>query len=211
MFCPSCGTEERQAVQFCRACGTDLRLARQIFETPDTVTVAADTAREEIGRAFAAKIREVRTGKDLKLITEEVLPEIEKFLESPAEKRLRAMRVGSTLSLIGLGAAVGFSIVSRITGDDGIFFVAAAGLVTLCIGLAYFLNGCFLTVPKSEIADRSQDGAMQRTLESAAAGESIGNATTNELKLPEARQTFVSSVTDETTRALADKQPVVKK
>lgn len=209
MFCPSCGTEEHQPVQFCRACGSDLRRARQIFETPDTVTVAADTAREEIGRAFAAKIREVRT-KDLQMITEEVLPEIEKFLESPEQKRLRAMRIGSTLSLIGIGAAIAFSVVASISQDDGIFFVAAAGFVTFCIGLAFFINGWLLTVPKSEIADRSRDGATQRNLELASATESVVT-TTNELVLPEARQTFVSSVTDETTRTLAEKLPVSKR
>lgn len=210
MYCPSCGTEERQPVQFCRACGTDLRRTRQIFESPDKVTVAADTAREEIGRAFAAKIREVRTGDDLKMITEEVLPEIEKFLESPAQRRLRTMRIGSMLSLIGFGAAVAFAIAANLGGDDGLFVVAAAGFITFCIGLAFFVNGWFLTVPKSDVADRTQDGATQKSLESSAVGESAVTAATNELVLPEARQSFVSSVTDETTRALADKQTVGK-
>src|SRR5437764_1387601 len=28
MYCPSCGSEERQASQYCRACGTDLRPVR---------------------------------------------------------------------------------------------------------------------------------------------------------------------------------------
>ena len=27
MYCPSCGSEERQLSQFCRACGTDLRVS----------------------------------------------------------------------------------------------------------------------------------------------------------------------------------------
>ena len=35
MYCPSCGSEERQLSQFCRACGTDLRIVRNSLESPD--------------------------------------------------------------------------------------------------------------------------------------------------------------------------------
>ena len=59
MFCPGCGLEEVHANQFCRACGTDLRPARKTLEMPDSITASADSAREESGRAFAGKIREV--------------------------------------------------------------------------------------------------------------------------------------------------------
>ena len=59
MYCPSCGSEERQASQYCRACGTDLRPVRVSLEKPDSITASAVTAREEVGRAVADKIREV--------------------------------------------------------------------------------------------------------------------------------------------------------
>ena len=85
MFCPGCGIEEKQFNQFCRACGTDLRPARAVLEMPDIITASAETAREEIGRAFAAKIRDAATATDLKIVAEDVLPQIEKFLESPEE------------------------------------------------------------------------------------------------------------------------------
>src|SRR2546422_7564102 len=35
MFCPSCGSEERQVSQFCRVCGTDMRAVRVSLEKPD--------------------------------------------------------------------------------------------------------------------------------------------------------------------------------
>src|SRR3982750_2892799 len=38
MYCPSCGSEERQLSQFCRACGTDLRVVRNSLENPDAIT-----------------------------------------------------------------------------------------------------------------------------------------------------------------------------
>ena len=65
MFCPNCASEERQATQFCRACGTDLRAVRISLERPDSITASAVTAREEIGRAIAQKIRELETARDL--------------------------------------------------------------------------------------------------------------------------------------------------
>ncbi len=52
------------------------------------------SARDHISRAVADKIRETQSLDDLKKVAEEVLPEIEKFLESPAEKRLRRIRMG---------------------------------------------------------------------------------------------------------------------
>src|SRR5882672_12249558 len=105
MFCPSCGSNE-QTSQFCRACGTDLRTVRTSLERPDSITAIAVTAREEIGRAVAEKIREVEGSHDLKQVAEDVLPQIERFLESPEEKRLRRMRAGVITGAIGLGAAV---------------------------------------------------------------------------------------------------------
>src|SRR5215472_4867113 len=103
MFCPSCGSEERQASQFCRACGTDLGPVRTSLERPDSVTASAVSAREEIGRAVAEKIREVEDAHELKRVAEDVLPKIEKFLESYEEKRLRRMRAGVIVSSIGFG------------------------------------------------------------------------------------------------------------
>src|SRR5690349_21492957 len=85
MFCPGCGSEERQASQYCRACGTDLRAVRVSLERPDSITASAVTAREEIGRAVADQIRRVEDSHDLKRVAEDVLPQIEKFLESPRE------------------------------------------------------------------------------------------------------------------------------
>ena len=82
MFCPGCGSEERQASQYCRACGTDLRPVRLSLERPDSITASAVTAREEIGRAMAEQIRRVQDTRDLKRVAEDVLPQIEKFLES---------------------------------------------------------------------------------------------------------------------------------
>src|SRR2546430_8593069 len=119
MFCPSCGSEERQATQFCRACGTDLRAVRVTLEQPDSITASAVSAREEIGRAMADKIREVEDTRDLKRVAEAVLPQIEKFLESYEEKRLRRIRAGVVVAASGFGTCIlGLIMSAVLRGPD---------------------------------------------------------------------------------------------
>ncbi len=199
MFCPECGIEERQANQFCRACGTDMRRVRVAVESPDSITASAVSARDEIGRAIAAKIRESQSAEELAVVAENVLPEVEKFLESPEEKRMRRMRAGMILACIGIGTAIGISLVSMVMKDSDVIFLAALGLVTFFIGLGFILNGVFLTVPKKTLSDHSSDAASQRELDGLG-----GN--TNDLKLPQSSNLF-SSVTEHTTKHLKDKQP----
>src|SRR5215468_187211 len=106
MFCPSCGSEERQVSQYCRVCGADLRAVRISLEKPDAITASAAGARDEIGRAIAERIRDLETAGDLKQVAEDVLPQIEKFLESPQQRRLRAVRQGVVTSAVGIGATL---------------------------------------------------------------------------------------------------------
>src|SRR5712664_277848 len=115
MYCPSCGSEERQMSQYCRACGTDLRPVRVSLERPDSITASAVTAREEIGRAVAEQIREVDDARDLQRVAEDVLPQIEKFLESPEEKRLRRMRAGVITASVGVGVCIPALLLLAIT------------------------------------------------------------------------------------------------
>ena len=197
MFCPDCGLEDKQSNQFCRACGTDLRPVRNAVAIPDNITASAASARDEIGRAIAAKIRESRSPAELATVAEEVLPEIEKFLESPEERRMRRMRTGMILSSIGFGTAVGISLVSMVMKDGDVIFLAALGVVAFFIGLGFILNGVFLTVPRKGLPDKSSDADSQRELDS---------PPTNDLALPESTGLF-SSVTEHTTRHLK-KDPI---
>jgi hypothetical protein len=184
---------DTNANQFCRACGANLAPVRNAIERPDSLTQSAVTAREEIGRAVAARIRQTQTAGDLKIVAEEVLPEIEKFLEAPEEKKLRRLRTGMVISGVGLGAAIAFSIVAGafFREKEEFFFLAAAGVVCFFIGLAYILNAVFASIPRRLIEDRSTEATRQRELD----------ATTSDLVLPEARQEFVS-VVEQTTRNL---------
>src|ERR1700674_6087181 len=144
MFCPGCGSEDRQASQFCRACGTDLRPVRVSLERPDSITASAISAREDIGRAVAEKIRDVDDARDLRRVAEDVLPQIEKFLESPEEKRLRRMRAGIVTAASGLGAGLLALLLLSISESfkdpevtPVLVFFIGFGIVTflICLGL----------------------------------------------------------------------------
>ena len=199
MFCPGCGLEERQSNQFCRACGTDLRPVRSALERPDNITASAASARDEIGRAVAQKIRETTSTKELAKVAEDVLPEIEKFLESPAEKRMRRIRVGTLISLIGLGVTIAFTLLGIFLKENDMFKAAGLGMVCFFIGLSFFINGLLFTVPPKSLEDKSEDADRQLELD----------AQTNELVLPEPQgQGLFTSVTEHTTQHLKEKQPV---
>jgi hypothetical protein len=191
MFCPSCGSEERQATQFCRACGTDLRAVRVSLEQPDSITAIAVSAREEIGRAVAEKIREVEDSRDLKRVAEDVLPQIEKFLESYEEKRLRRIRAGVIVAASGLGTGIlGLVISAVLPGPDAesALVIVGLGAVAFAIGLGLVLNGLVFTRPRTGLEDHSSDARAQNLLDT-------GHASTQLRSGGEAQPSFRSQTT----------------
>ncbi|MGI8655676.1 MAG: hypothetical protein ACR2LC_10685 [Pyrinomonadaceae bacterium] len=199
MFCPSCASEERQPNQYCRACGTDLRSVRAALERPDEITASAASARDEIGRAIAAKIKETQSTRDLKRVAEDVLPQIEKFLESPEEKRLRCVRSGVVTASIGLGAALLFGFFAH--GDA--LVLVGAGIVVFLIGLGIILNGLAFTVARKRVPDNSLEALTQKALDQSnipAVQSTAELAPSNVLPLPK-------SVTEHTTYRLPEKLP----
>jgi hypothetical protein len=200
MFCPGCGSEERQASQFCRACGTDLRAVRVSLERPDSVTASAVSAREEIGRAVAAKIREVQDARELKKVAEDVLPQIEKFLESPEEKRMRRIRSGVVVSAAGVGGTIFFVLMSAFQqGPDAEKLLGVAGLGVACflIGIGLIINALFFTKPRGRVADHSLDAGDQNLIDGGYTPPAFKAQTTSNLAVaPNA------SVTEQTTRHL---------
>lgn len=156
------------------------------------------TARDEIGRAVAAKIRETQDAYELKKVAEDVLPEIEKFLESPAEKRLRRIRVGTIISSVGLGAAIAMGMVAAAAGKEEFLMLAGMGFVTFFIGLGFIINGVFLSLPKgSKPEGRSVDPQNSLT----------GTGSQKDFRLTGPASSFVS-VTEHTTKHLKSDRPV---
>jgi len=148
MYCPSCGSDERQPSQYCRVCGTDLRAVRATLERPDSITASAISARQQISLAIADRIRQVQKAKDLEHIVEDVLPQIEKFLESPEERRLRRIRAGLITTAIGLGATIGAFMLAMNKVD--MIPLIAPMLVLFFVGVGVVINGLWFTLPRKE-------------------------------------------------------------
>jgi hypothetical protein len=213
MFCPSCGSNEQMS-QYCRACGTDLRPVRTTLERPDSITAVAVSAREEIGRAVADKIREVEDARDLKRVAEDVLPQIEKFLESYEEKRLRRVRAGVIVAASGFGTGMLGLIMSLVLhgGDvETALMVVGLGSIAFAIGFGLLLNGLLFTRPRKGLEDNSSDARSQNLLDAGYAPQQLRSAaeappsfrsqTTSNLS-----QASGSSVTEGTTHHLNSKR-----
>jgi hypothetical protein len=197
MYCPSCGSEERQLSQFCRACGTDLRVVRNSLERPDAITASAVSAREQIGMAVADQIRQMKSAKDLERVAEDVLPSFEKFLESPEEKRLRRIRNGVITAAVGLGPGIATLVLA--VDKPELTPLLTPWLITFFVGLGVILNGLLFTLPRKELPGDSMDAMSQRMLDMNRAPYEAPPARTNELGPGTHPQ---ASITEHTTHHL---------
>ncbi len=152
---------------------------------------SAVTAREEIGRAVAARIREIKDAKGLSRVVEDVLPRVEKFLESPAERRLRRIRTGVVTTGIGLGALVFFSLIA--VRQINALPVVGVGAVAFLIGLAYLINGWHFSAQAEDRLDRA---TREEDLQDLLGGAATGDASRYIASPP--------SVVESTTRHLED-------
>jgi hypothetical protein len=176
-------------------CGTDLSAVRAGLEKPDAITASAVSARAEIGHAIAAKIKEFRTAKDLRRVTEEILPKVEKFLESPQERRLRRIRDGVITSAVGLGAALIFFLLSM--NKSSALFLVGFGVTLFLIGISIVINGMMFTVPDQQA--QALDESMRDLL-----NQPSGNNANTQGELPAAPHVPPSSsVIEHTTHRLS--------
>jgi len=129
------------------------------MERPDSITASAVSARESIGLAVAERIRQIQKTKDLEHIAEDVLPQIEKFLESPEERRLRRIRAGLITAAIGLGATIG-TLLLALDESDFLVFLAPT-LVAFFVGLGVMINGLWFTLPRKVFPQPSWDSLPQ--------------------------------------------------
>ena len=169
---------------------------RSTLERPDAITASAVSAREQIGVAIADKLRDLKTGKDLEHFAEDVLPQFEKFLESPEERRLRRVRAGVIVSCIGFGWSLAVFFASLAESDFFPFIVP--GFVLFLIGIGIIINGLLFTVPKKKLPGTADDALSQRVLDSSNYEPPQLRAMTNELAANKA----VGSVTEHTTHHL---------
>jgi hypothetical protein len=176
------------------------------LERPDAVTASAVSARDHISRAIADKIREAQSASELHKVAEDVLPEIEKFLESPEERRLRRVRAGLVSSFIGLGVVVG-GIIASIQQHD-LLVLVVPGAVAFFIGLAILINGLMFTIPKKKLPNRleSDYGPPGLDVPRTPAALDTADFSAKPNLIAAERHPLTGSVTEHTTKHLADKR-----
>jgi len=177
VFCPKCGVEDIKSSQFCRACGAELSGLRAALDTrPDTNPIAAGSAREEIGRALADKIRQSESAADLKLVISEILPVAERFLETPAEARLRRDQVelqgaqnslrlarkGAVTSAVGFGAGLVFLVLGLASREEAWLVPFVPSVITFLIGVGMLLYALFFaTFPAKPVPPARKDSKKE--------------------------------------------------
>jgi hypothetical protein len=149
-----------------------LQAVRSAVEQPDAITTSAVTAREEIGRAIAGKIAEFENTHELRQAVYEILPVIERFLESPEEKRLHRqerrldqIREGVLTSVVGLAILLSFLLISWITNQEKILIGSVIGLLVLLIGLGITVTALWFTALPKDLGNSSQRISKQIVLD----------------------------------------------
>jgi hypothetical protein len=127
---------------------------------------------------------------------------MEKFLESPEERRLRRVRAGVITAAVGLGATI-VTFLMAMEKSDFLPFVGA-GFITFLIGLGVVLNGLFFSVPRKKLPGSEKDALEQELLDSTLQYQAPQLRTkTNELSVPE--KAVAGSITEHTTHHLNSK------
>jgi len=203
MFCPNCGIDDPNNNQFCRCCGTSLQAVRSVLEHPDAITTSAVTAREGIGRAIADKIAEFEDAHELRQAVHELLPAMQRFLESPEERslhkreqRLNQMREGALTAVVGVAIIIPSLLLSWITQKEMILIVSALGLLVFLIGLGITITASRFTCFPKAFPSSIQNVNARMDLVDEPKSLRAGDA-------PEQRSKF-HSVTEGTTRELYD-------
>src|SRR5262249_19593525 len=171
MFCPACGIEDTKSSQFCRSCGSGLPSLRSASEQrPDTNPIPGNSAREEIGRALAEKIRRSESAADLKIVVQEILPVAERFLETSEERRLRSeqyeselsqnalkrARRGTVTAAICLAAALPFVILGLTSRNTVWFIPVIPSIIGFLRGVGILLYALFFPIHSGKPKEQSK-------------------------------------------------------
>jgi len=145
---------------------------------------------------MAERIRLIEKAKDLEHIAEDVLPQIEKFLESPEERRLRRVRAGLITAAIGFGATAGAFVFALNNKADFIPVVGIA-FILFMVGLGVMINGLWFTVPRKQLPSSMFENLPPELFEPAQ------RPITSTQNTAPVRQSLPSSITEHTTHHLS--------
>jgi hypothetical protein len=201
MICPRCTSNQSDDVKFCTYCGANLHAIREVLAGKD-----ADR-KFNWNETWVAEM--FRSGE----IAEQRKLEMERRLGiTPEVKRYNEIKAGVITSSVGIGLATFLHIFMQgiaanlPPGEAAIVTrIWVAGFIPFFVGLALIVNGLVVSRKQAEIIERERKrvGSLESGTPEldAATPRSLRPAETNEF-IP-----TPFSVTDQTTRHLADPDP----
>lgn len=189
MFCPSCGTETRDALKFCKQCGTNLKRIQGVMGK------GGAGVRKNWADAFWEDHEEERDREKRKL---------------PEEKRLEEIKTGVITTSVGIAVMIFFSFlfeaIANTTDGPGANIIRslwAVGLVPTLVGLGFIFNG--VVVSKRLVELKKQQAAKTPQPMFAAVPNTSPVAQLNEAAQP---QFADYSIAEPTTTKLREPVPV---
>ncbi|MFN0110540.1 MAG: hypothetical protein ACKVZH_16920 [Blastocatellia bacterium] len=148
MFCPSCGTETREALKFCKQCGANLRRVQGVMGK-------GGAASPNWNQMWLEEREEERERKKRKL---------------PEEKRLEEIKTGVITTSVGVAVTIFFSFLFEAIANtaDGpgasiIRSLWAVGLVPTLVGLGFIFNGVVVSKRLVELK-KQQDAKIPQPM-----------------------------------------------
>ena len=193
MFCPKCGSTQSDELKFCKSCGANLFAVRQVVDTRETAE-GFDWSKTWVAEMFMSP-------HELKRRKEEI--ERQRGV-TPEMKRYNEIKAGIITGTFGIGIAIflyvfmqGIILSGKVTPNSAEILsrLWIAGVLPLFVGIAFIINGLFVSRKLLEIARRESQNAANG-LEQQPNPQSLEPADTSEFVAPG------FSVTEQTTKHL---------
>lgn len=192
MFCPSCGTETREALKFCKQCGTNLKRVQGVMNKGGAGV--RKNAASNWTEAFWEDHEEEREREKKKL---------------PEEKRLEEIKAGVITTSVGVALMIFlsflFEAIANSTDGPGANILRslwAVGLIPTLVGLGITFNG--LVISKRLVELKKQQAAKAPQPMFAAVPNTSPVAQLNEAQ----SQLADYSITEPTTTKLREPVPI---
>lgn len=198
MFCPRCGSIQNAELKFCKSCGANLYAVRQVVDTRETGE-KFDWSKTWVAQMFQSEEEAQRRKAELDR-QRGLTPEVKRYIEIKAG--VITASAGLALGIVIFFFMQGLILSGRVSSDTAEILgrLWIAGVIPLFIGIAFIVNGWFISRKMVEVARRNTDpGALPL------------QPNMNRDSLPEAEANhFIPSdfsVTEETTRSLRRSGP----
>ena len=191
MFCPQCGSSQREDLKFCKACGVNLHAVAQVVtarEPEEKFDWSKTWVQEMFLSADEKKRRKVELERQLGI--------------TPEMKRHKEIKAGVIVSSLGIALGIllfvlmgGLIASGQVSQQDSEILsrLWVVGVVPLFVGLALIINGIVVSKKLVETASR---GSRMDGLEELANSTLLRSVDADEAP----RQPF--SVTEQTTKHL---------